>query len=934
MGEQVKFRVLGPLEVGSTDGRISLGGTKPRLLLATLLFNANQTVHADVLVESLWPERRPRSPAANLRTYVSSLRSTLALVGATIRTEHAGYAISVLPGELDLLVFRELLAAARQSHRVGRLHEACGRLEEALALWRGEVLADLPSSGALTRHLEAAAEARLGAKEELLALYVATGRYGEAIGDLRALLAEHPFRESVWQQLLLALNGDGQQAEALRAYSEVRELLVNELGVEPGPELRRIHMSILAGESATAPLEQPEIPVVSRSGQLLRQLPPDVPDFTGRARSTAALQQALSSTRPARTGAPTVASVVGPPGVGKTALAVHVAHLLQEGFPDGQLHVDLAGTSGKPREPADALADLLRSLGVDGAALPERIEDRTALYRSLAAQRRMLVLFDDAASAAQVQPLLPASDWAVVVTSRCRMAELPGAKQIELDVLSPASAHALLCKIAGAERVQLEEASAAAILRACGYLPLAIRIAGARLVGRRGWPLEVLEQRLENERRRLVELRTGELAVQASFDLSYRQLPPAAARAFRLIGLLGPGSVPEWSIDALVDRGSARWVDVLLDGNLLELTGTDVLGRPRYRMHDLVRCYARNAAESEPAQLRRAAIDRVLSGWLLATTHASAGLPVSIFRPVPTGVAHWRPERSVLDRIDRAPVTWLDAEQDSLIDAVHLAVAEGSPDLACSLAISLAQYFDFRSHYGAWRRTHEIALSTEPAPRTRATLLRGLAQVHHLLDDQGGARRLFAESHALFRQTGDAVGEAFALCGLAAVERRCGRPHMAQRRLRRALVVFQQSGDKHAEAFVREAIGRTYLVLGDQAEAERWLTDSLRVSRSAGDRHREGKTLAELGRLHTAANDFQAAMSCLEPAVRILGELEDEHCTANALQRLGDLCARQGNHQRALAAVRQAHAIFQRINDHRGSAASKERSPGLNDLPG
>ncbi|MCE7001688.1 NB-ARC domain-containing protein [Kibdelosporangium philippinense] len=895
----MKFRVLGSLVAGDAE----LGGTKPRVLLATLLLNANQTVTYDMLTDALWPNRRPRSVAANLRTYVSSLRASSPEISSRMRTDRLGYSIVVGQGELDLIEFTEHVARARQFRAAGALAEAAEQLEHALALWRGDPLADLPGVHAWGDRLAALAEARVVATEDLLGLRVAEGRYQDAIAELRPFLAEHPFRESGWQQLLLALNASGQQAEALRTYGEIRKRLVNELGVEPGPELRKVHAAILKGE---APQQEP---VIVRA--VPRQLPQDVPDFTGRGRHIAALRAVFTSADDSAS----VATIVGSPGVGKTSLAVHVAHLLKDEFPDGQLYVDLAGTTSRPRTDKEVLGSLLRSLGVTGAALPDTAHDRATLYRSLASETRMLVLFDDAANAAQVQGLLPADNWGVLVTSRQRMAELPASHQIELDVLPTAEAGELLGKIAGLDRVNREPEAAEAILQSCGYLPLAIRIAGARIAGRRGWTLNVLERRLADETQRLSELKTGELAVRASFDLSYRQLPEDAAAAFRLLGRLGSSTIPEWAVGALLDRqDSADLVDVLVDANMLEIAGMDVIDQPRYLMHDLIRVYAREAAESDA----REQLSRVISGWLGLVETALSTMPVSIFRPLPYNGQRHKVSQSIVDAITADPLQWLDAEHETLISIIELAASEGLDTLACVLATSLVPYFDHRCHFDSWQRVHETALKSAKDTLSQAALLRGLAQVHLYRDSYSTAEAMFAKARALFIEAGDSMGEGFASCGVGATRYFRGRPLAALPYFHKGLNIFVDKADVHAEAYARQAIGKAQMAIGNQTEAANWLERALALSREAGDHHREGRVLSELGRLHGGAGFTKKAVRYLEMSLDILRGLGDDLCSAYALHWLADLHTTSGDFGRAEVEVRQALAAFRRLKDRSG----------------
>ncbi|MFC7382133.1 AfsR/SARP family transcriptional regulator [Sphaerisporangium rhizosphaerae] len=941
------FSVLGPLDVRLGGRPVRLGGTKPRMLLATLLLHANRVVGASHLIEVLWPERRPRSAVENLRTYVSSLRAALAENapaapaaadggpareplagepasrggGAVIRARQSGYVIDVSPGDLDLLAFERLLAEGGRARAEGRAAEAADLLCRALSLWQGTPLDDLPGSPLWEGRLSPLAETRLTAAEELLALRVSLGQYTAAIGELRVLLVEHPFRESLWRQLMLALHWSGRQAEALRAYATVRDRLVEELGVEPGAELRRTHAAVLAG--VPSPAGEPSggrVAEVAGEPSLWR-LPPDIPDFTGRTADVATLVDALAPDRAA--GPPAITVVVGPPGVGKSALAVHCAHAVRDGYPGGQLYLDLGGTTPAPAGPADLLAEALRALGVAEGALPAGVRERSALYRSLLAGRSVLLVLDDAAGAAQVRPLLPGGGCSVLVTSRRRITELPGTLQVELDVLTPPESEELLGKIVGVQRLERERDAAAAIARSCGHLPLALRIAGARLVARPGWPLRLLERRLEDEARRLSELRVGDLAVRASVERSYRLLPEDAARAFRTLGLLGPRSLPAWVIDAALDRHHAdEVVDDLVDANLLQLVGGDPAGRPRYRLHDLIRCGAREKAYADPQGL---ALGRVVGAWLAVAERATARLPTTVFGLMSPTATRWEPADATVGQIGADPLSWFDTEREALVGTVRLAADAGMADSAWGLAASLVPYFDLRGHYDAWRGTHEIALEAVRAKgdaRGEAALLRGLGQVYLYQDGYAEAAEMFHRSYQLFRRLGDGRGEAIAICGLGAVDQIRGERLRALRRFRQALGMFLGMGDPAGEAYARQAIGKVCLESGDLAAAARWLDEALRLARAIGDRHREGCVFNHFGRLHDLAADFDRATSYQDRALDIFESLGDCHCAAYAMQSLGNRRAVRGERVRASAQLERSRTIFRRLGDRSGEASA------------
>ncbi|MEV4250772.1 BTAD domain-containing putative transcriptional regulator [Streptosporangium canum] len=949
--DQPTFSVLGALDVRVSGRPLRIAGTKPRILLASLLLDANHVVGADLLVEVLWPRHRPRSAHANLRTYVSSLRGVLDAAGARIQARPPGYVIELAPGQLDVLLFADLIAQARAA---GRTEEAYDRLSRALALWRGIPLADLPGSPLWDGRLQSLAELRLGAAEELIALRMARGRYADAIGELRGLLKEHPFREDLWQQLMLALHWSGRQAEALHAYATVRRQLVTELGIEPGTDLRRAHAAVLAGElppaatvpdlpppaagtvsdppSRAEPVADPSppaatvpyhLPAVPAPGSTPHQLPSDIPDFTGRSEDVAVLTQALSPVERPPDGPPSIVVVVGPPGVGKSALAVHCAHAVRAGYPGGQLYLDLGGTEHAPADPGELLAEALRALGVGAAGLPCTVRERSALYRSLLAERPMLVFLDDAAGAAQVRPLLPGNGCAVLVTSRRRITELPGALQLELDVLSPEEAEEFLGRIVGSERLGREREAASAILRACGYLPLAVRVAGARLAGRPRWSLGVLRQRLEDEAGRLGELRAGDLEVGVSFDRSYRLLPDDAALAFRTLGLLGPQSLPGWVVDAVLDRHRADDVtDALVDVNLLQLVGTDPIGQPRYRLHDLVRCNAKEKAGGAP---ERHALIRVLGAWMATTESATARLPTTLFSLTSARAIRWNLAEDTLGRLTADPLPWFDAEHEALVGAVRLAVDAGLAASAWGLAAALVPYFDLRCHFEEWQSTHRIALDAARLaqdPHGEAAMLRGLAQVCLYQDRYAEAAEMFRRSLTIFHELGDVRGEATSICGLGAVSQFCGEHLRALAYFRRALAMFLAMGDQSGEAYARQAIGRVCLASGDPGQASKWLGEALRLARELGDSHREGCVSMQFGRLHDLAAEPEQAMRFQGHALDIFEGLGDLHCGAYAMQSLGGLQVVRGDQSHASDQLERSLLIFQRLGDRSGEAAT------------
>jgi tetratricopeptide (TPR) repeat protein len=602
---------------------------------------------------------------------------------------------------------------------------------------------------------------------------------------------------------------------------------------------------------------------------------------------------------------------------------VHCAHAVRAGYPAGQLHLCLGGTDAAPADPAELLAEALRALGVGDAALPHTLHERAALYRSLLAERPMLVFLDDAADAAQVRALLPGNGCAVLVTSRRRITELPGTLLLELDVLPPAEAEQLLARIVGAQRLAGERPAALAILEACGHLPLAIRVAGARLAGRPGWPLSVLEQRLADATTRLDELRAGDLEVRGSFERSTRKLTGEAATTFRALGLLGPVSVPGWVAGAVLGRDRAEAVvDSLVDVNLLRLAGTDALGQPRYRLLDLLRCEARQSSGGES---ERQALARVLGGWTSAAEHATARLPTSLFSLTPEGPTPWSLPRETLARLTADPLSWFDAERESLVAAVRLAADTGLAASAWGLAAALVPYFDLHCLIEEWQLTHRIALDSARAAgdrRGEAAMLRGLGQVCLYQDRYAEAEDMLRRARAIFHELGDTRGEAISICGLGAASQFSGRHLRALGFFRHALAMFLAVSDRSGEAYARQAIGRVYLSLRDLRQAARWLSEALRLARELGDAHREGCVSMHLGRLHDLKADTEEAIRCQGRALDIFETLGDRHCGAYAMQSLGGLQAASGDKSDGSDRLQASLVIFQQLGDRSGEATT------------
>lgn len=621
--EGVRFYVLGPVELaaGAGAGMVPIRRLKQRILLVTLLLEANHLVSHERLTEALWDGRPPRSAASNLHTYVAWLRQALAAAdpgGTRLLTRPGQYLLRVEPDELDLQVFAGLAEQARGALAREEYVSAARAAEQALGLWRGPAADRVPRGAVLTPQLEALDEQRRALLEDLAQARLALGEHATVVTPLRELVTQHPLRERAWAQLMLALYRAGDVAASLAAFQQARAALSDQLGIEPGLELSKLQQAILNRHPSLSPSVQQtharhlEIPAegparFNRAGpdRGPRQLPRDVA-LVGRRREQCALTELVVEGDPGP-----VAAIHGPGGVGKSALAIHTAHNLAQQFPDGQLYIDLQPTRADlpPLDPASALTRLLTALGVPARGMRCDVGEAAAQFRSVLATRQVLLVADNAVDAAQVRPLLPAGPGcATIVTSRCMLPTLEGATHLSLDVLPVPEAMDLLAQVAGAARVAAEPDAAAKLVQLCDRLPLALRIVGARLARRPYWTIARFAARLAAERSRLDELEVGELSVRSCLQASHRPLrtsPDLADRladqVFRLVGWLGRRDLSPVVVAAslnVTDVAAEEALDRLVDARLLERLGPD-----RYQVRDLPRLYAAEQAAGPTSDL-------------------------------------------------------------------------------------------------------------------------------------------------------------------------------------------------------------------------------------------------------------------------------------------------------------------------------------------
>jgi len=611
------FELLGPLQVrDELDQEIAVPARKQRGVLAVLLVSAGTVVSADRLADLLWDGQPPPSARKTVENYVARLRRALGpVLGGRILTQSPGYVIKIRERrELDLLTLANLDRQARDA--VARADWAGARqlVSDALALWRGEPFCDVPVEQLSREELPRLAETRSQLRELALRAEVMLGNHDAALPGLRNLINEVPVRERPWELLMLALYRSDRKAQALQAYQNARCVLREQLGMEPGRELQRIHRLILNDDPEASGAQRSTVRLVMPVTP--KQLPANLPDFTGRDAQVAQLE-ALLAVREGHgaEGAAVVPVISGAAGTGKTALAVHVAHRLRPRFPAGQIYAQLTDEYGDRVPPGQVLQRFLRDLGLPPAAIPLQEAERANLYRSMLADRQLLVVLDDAWDAVQVRPLVPAAGCRLLVTSRLRLPDLDGARELNLGVMSTPEARALLVRLIGENRAAAEADAVADLLDNCSGLPLAIRIAAVRLTGRPKWSIRTLADRIAGARR-LDELAVNDLDIRRSLSISYRRLPTARAtgdrdpaRALRLLGRWHGTDFSLAHATAVLGRPTAvaeQELEILVDAHLLESPAPG-----HYRFHKLVHMYAAELANRAPLFLVPAPRQRI-----------------------------------------------------------------------------------------------------------------------------------------------------------------------------------------------------------------------------------------------------------------------------------------------------------------------------------
>jgi DNA-binding SARP family transcriptional activator len=902
-------------------------------VLAVLLLNVGQLVSVDDLARMLWGQERPAAARVTVQNYVKRLRKALGDADRSrISTHASGYSISVATSELDVSQFEMLAAAACVAIRDGSWERASQQAAEALSLWRGEPLADVGCDLLSAREVPRLAELRLQAQEAQLDAALHLGGHAEAVPELRRLSDAHPLRERLHMLLMLALYRSGRQGEALTAYQDARRVVIEELGTEPGRQLRDLHQQILTDApdlGAPRPAAAKPAPAVLTAGEPAsgaqpparttpRQLPVASAHLTGRTAELAALDAMLEGIDGQPPGSAAIVAIGGTAGVGKTTLAVHWSHRVAGHFGDGQLYVNLQGftPSGSPVEPGEAIRGFLAALDVPTDRIPEDMAAQAALYRSLLADRKVLVVLDNARDEGQVRPLLPASPGCLaLVTSRnllTGLAAAEGAQLISLDVLSRAEACQFLAGRLG-HRVAAEPQAVGQIADLCACLPLALAVAAARAAARPAFPLTALARELGGaSRSRLDALDTGDPAVtvRGVFSWSYLGLSETGRRLFRLLGL-HPG--PDISGSAAASLTGRDPVATRRD--LAELTRAHLLAehRPgRYACHDLLHAYAaEQAAAVDADQARKAAIGRVLDHYLQAASVADHLLypgrdPITIMPPWP-GVT---PEH--LTEIQEA-LDWFKAENRGLLAAVPLAADNGFDACAWQLPWAMAE---FLTRQGQWHEQIAVQTAAVAAAErlgdtgTEAALRRRQGMAYARLGDHEHARAHLDGSLALYRQLGDRVGEAYIHQGLGFIAQRGGQYQLALSHAEQCLRLLQAAGHRARLPDAFNNVGWSHALLGDGPQARVYCQQSIALHRELGNRRGEAVAWDSLGYAEHLLGCLADAVDCYQQALALIREVGDRFAEADFLIRLGDAHDAAGSPAQAREAWERALNIF------------------------
>jgi DNA-binding SARP family transcriptional activator len=905
----VQFEILGPVRVTVSGQAVRIGSARQRAVLSVLLLSAGRTVSVDRLIDAVWGDQPAESALNLVRTYVWRLRSLLTEDGETrLETAPAGYLLRVKPGELDMAEFERLVADGRAAIAQGEAVAAARQLRSALDLWHGGPLEDVTLHGGdLLAEIMRLNEARVATLEERIDADLALGKDEELVGELQQHAAQNPLRERLTGSLMLACYRSGRQADALGAYRTLRTALVEELGLEPGPAIRELHERILADDPD---LREGEVVPRRSARHTPRQLPAAPRQFTGRADEVDALT-ALAEHGEQPAGTVVICAIDGMGGIGKTALALHAAHLLADRYPDGQLFLDLHGyTKGlEPREPADALAVILQSLGVPSRQIPPALDARAALYRDRLADTRTLIVLDNVANEEQIRPLLPGSGGCtVLITSRTRLRTLDDTHTVQLDVLPVDQAVALLRAVAGPAHNAVEDAVFEQIADLCGRLPLALRIAGGLLRHRSAWSARQLAEKLqEGGGPGLGLFREGDRDLTAVFELSYRALPEDQQSLFRSLGLLPGPDTDAYAVAALLDRdpgGAERSLQDLVDHHLL---AEPTFGR--YQMHDLIRQHAQDLVEVDPAAERAAALERMLDYYQHTAERADVRIARTA-RPAPSGSA---PVHAPELPDGARAYAWLRTERANLEACVQRALAEAQHTRVLALAAGLGEIMRTDGPLPYAVSLYQAAADAAERlgdSRARAWALTWLGMFRTFSHDYPGGLGDLDRAAALHAETGDLRGLAVTRAERGVTLRATGDLDGAARELEEAVAVFVELDEPLGQAAALTELGIVRFLTGTMARGVDDLTEALRLHRALGNGRGEAHAMSFLGGMLHSVGDLSGSMENLRGSLALFREFGDREAEAANLVETGLVLRLTGDLKAARQAVDEGLRLY------------------------